>query len=332
MMKVKKPIRVVVPNVVYLTNIPTSLNEELLMLPEFLGMYGELEKVVVHKNRSAHVVYKSPESADLCRHYVDKFEFDGTVINALEGTTKYAEDVDLKALRIASYKEPIRPVPKHPVFPMPRRYTYSRPAPVDACFVGTGTLVNKAWHPLVDNKLSPGSIDTFKSCFVPKFSFTSTADDCNVSNISSFQIDNNMHKNVRSTDNDNNLFPPAFCAAQVGESQQHHIGSNDFNSHSSNLSTLNSTGSSLNSYDSDEDDDKTPRGVADLGDDSSIESYKSGSKLNPSAQVYNAYKNTYNAPVNFNKQIPSTTGTAVLQEKHMNNKQCWRNVVAAKLN
>jgi hypothetical protein len=342
-MKEKKSIRVVVPNVVYLTNLPPSLNEELLLLPEFLGMYGALEKVVVHKNRSAHIVYKSPESADLCRTYLHHFEYDGAIISALEGTTKYAEDVNLKNLRIASYKEPIRPVPKYPVFPMPRRFTHSRPIPVDACFVGTGTLVNKAWHPLTDNKLSPGSIDTFKSCFVPKFNFTDLStinnDKDNYSdynhrsehrsspfpNHNDFRMNNSNHHR-----NNSNGFEQNQTMNNNNNNNQSYYSIN--NSKKSDFNSTSGSTSTTSSYDTDEDDDKTPRGVADLGDDLSVTTIDSGSKsiscslppgLNPSAPVYHA------------NYMSISSQNLSLKENHMNLQQHssgWRNAVVANLN
>lgn len=272
----KKSIRVSVPNVVYLTNLPPTLNESILMLPEFLGLYGSLEKVVVHKNKSAHVVYRSPESATLCMIYLNGFNYDGTIISALEGTTKYAEDVDLKALRIASLKEPIRPVPKKPVFPLPRSYLGSRPACLEAHFIGTGTLVDKTWHNQ-DTRLSPGSINSFKSCFVPN------------------ENDLNYHSSERPFANTwsgpmstysqvtSDSPPPGFNHLHYQQYQQqqqqyhdnyyYNQGGND-NNNALNR-TMNSTDSSITSFSStsgndymDFDDDfLTPRGIADIGDD-----------------------------------------------------------------
>jgi hypothetical protein len=51
--------RVVVPNTVYLTNLPPSLTEQLLWREEFLGMYGKLEKV---RFKCAFSVFKNASS------------------------------------------------------------------------------------------------------------------------------------------------------------------------------------------------------------------------------------------------------------------------------
>jgi len=162
-----KSVRVIVPNTVYLTNLPDSLTEERLSQNAYLGQYGALVKVVRHRNRSAHIVYACPNSADLCMDCLNGFYYDGCVIAAAEGTTKYAEDIDHAELHLANLREPIRPVPLYSVFPAPSKYyQLKRPSSLGLQFLGNGTLVDKTWAGMGD-RLSPGSILNVKSGFMP---------------------------------------------------------------------------------------------------------------------------------------------------------------------
>jgi len=101
-------------------NLPESISsDEVLRNQRFLGQYGKIEKIILHKNGTAHVTFTSVNSAQLCIKSLDNFHYCGTRISALVGTTKYPEDVDLNRIMANSINElPVAPCP-NPVFPSP---------------------------------------------------------------------------------------------------------------------------------------------------------------------------------------------------------------------
>eukprot|EP00607_Mallomonas_marina_P007754 CAMPEP_0182417112 /NCGR_PEP_ID=MMETSP1167-20130531/1523_1 /TAXON_ID=2988 /ORGANISM="Mallomonas Sp, Strain CCMP3275" /LENGTH=459 /DNA_ID=CAMNT_0024590419 /DNA_START=186 /DNA_END=1565 /DNA_ORIENTATION=+ len=112
--------RVVVPNVVYLMNLPEKIaSDEVLRSTRFLGQYGRIEKIILHKNGTAHATFVSINSAQRCIRFLDNFQFNGSRISALVGTTKYPEDVDLpKILNNCANESPV-PRCENPIFPSP---------------------------------------------------------------------------------------------------------------------------------------------------------------------------------------------------------------------
>jgi len=118
--KQKSVDRVIVPNVAYLMNLPENIaSDEILRNQRFLGQYGRIEKIILHKNGTAHVTFTSINSAQLCIKSLDNFHYCGSRISALVGTTKYPEDVDMNKIMLNSLNEPpIAPCP-NPVFPSP---------------------------------------------------------------------------------------------------------------------------------------------------------------------------------------------------------------------
>lgn len=112
--------RVVVPNVVYLMNLPEPIVcDEILKSTRFLGQYGRIEKIILHKNGTAHVTFYSIRSAELCIKCLDNYIYSGNRISALVGTTKYPEDIDMKRIANNSLTEPQLIQCRHPIFPSP---------------------------------------------------------------------------------------------------------------------------------------------------------------------------------------------------------------------
>jgi len=113
--------RVVIPNVAYLMSLPSLLaNEDFLRRPECLGQYGRIEKIIVHKNGTAHVTFASSIAARSCIKCLDGFVVNGVRIAVLVGTTKYPEDVDLQSIAANDATEPLPPLVLNPVFPPPK--------------------------------------------------------------------------------------------------------------------------------------------------------------------------------------------------------------------
>lgn len=112
--------RIVVPNVVYLMNLPQIPSiEDILKSPRFLGQYGRIERIIVHKNCTAHVTFVTTIAAQICIQCLNNFYFDGVRIAAKVGTTKYPQDVNLEKIAQANENESPPPVCYDPVFPPP---------------------------------------------------------------------------------------------------------------------------------------------------------------------------------------------------------------------
>jgi len=59
--------RIVVPNVVYLMNLPQIVGmEDELKGTDFLGQYGRVERIIVHRNGTAHVTFATENAAKAC--------------------------------------------------------------------------------------------------------------------------------------------------------------------------------------------------------------------------------------------------------------------------
>lgn len=112
--------RVVVPNVVYLMNLPVDVSsEDLLRSASFLGQYGRIERVIVHKNGTAHVTFATEIAAKACLQVLDGFLLHGARISALVGTTKYPEDIDMQRIAMNNRNEVRPPLCSQPIFPRP---------------------------------------------------------------------------------------------------------------------------------------------------------------------------------------------------------------------
>lgn len=186
--------RVVVPNVAYLMNLPEHIaSDEALRSQRLLGQYGRIEKVILHKNGTAHVTFTSINAAQLCIKSLDNFHYCGSRISALVGTTKYPEDVDLNKIIANSQNEP-PPLPcPNPVFPSPmslsprrssigtesysaqqtRSRCSSEVSGLDGLVFGTGGMVHSMWVsssgstvPLCSNVESDNQTEK-TSAFVP---------------------------------------------------------------------------------------------------------------------------------------------------------------------
>lgn len=99
-------LRVLQRSLVYIVGLSPSISqEELLVKQEFLGQYGKIKKCVVNKNSGykhgttglsfvVYVTYEREEEASGCiavriTQAVDGFLYDGRVLKASLGTTKY---------------------------------------------------------------------------------------------------------------------------------------------------------------------------------------------------------------------------------------------------
>ena len=59
--------RIVVPNVVYLMNLPQIVGmEDELKGTDYLGQYGRVERIIVHRNGTAHVTFATENAARAC--------------------------------------------------------------------------------------------------------------------------------------------------------------------------------------------------------------------------------------------------------------------------
>ena len=92
--------RVVQRNLIYIVGIPLGMaNEELLRKSEYLGQYGKIGKVVVHRNHtatqttvSAYVTFVYKEDAKAAIQSLEGYWVDGHLIRASFGTTKYCNN------------------------------------------------------------------------------------------------------------------------------------------------------------------------------------------------------------------------------------------------
>lgn len=89
--------RVIQRNLVYVIGLPSNLaNEELLRKPEYLGQYGKIGKVVIHRNQasshttvSAYVTFVYKDDAKVSIQSLEGFWLEGNLLRASFGTTKY---------------------------------------------------------------------------------------------------------------------------------------------------------------------------------------------------------------------------------------------------
>ena len=92
--------RVVQRNLIYIVGIPASISsEDLLKKPEYLGQYGKIGKIVVHRNHaaaqttvSAYITFIYKEDAKAAISSLDGHWVDGHLIRASFGTTKYCNN------------------------------------------------------------------------------------------------------------------------------------------------------------------------------------------------------------------------------------------------
>ena len=95
-------LRVIQKNLVYVIGLsPRIAREEILVLPEYFGQYGKIIKIVVNKRNyvginsghlpsaSVYVTYSKREEASRAIQLVDGTVFDGRILRASYGTTKY---------------------------------------------------------------------------------------------------------------------------------------------------------------------------------------------------------------------------------------------------
>lgn len=94
--------RVVQRNLVYVIGVPLSMaSEEMLRKAEYLGQYGKIGKVVIHRNSntaaahttvSAYVTFIYKEDAKASIQSLEGFWIDGHLLRASFGTTKYCNN------------------------------------------------------------------------------------------------------------------------------------------------------------------------------------------------------------------------------------------------
>ncbi|RKO96867.1 hypothetical protein CXG81DRAFT_14827, partial [Caulochytrium protostelioides] len=96
-------VRVVQKNLVYALGLPAKIStEEVLRSNDFFGQYGKIIKIVVNRRNHAHtpvlpnvantgvyITYARKEDAQRAIDAVDSVVFDGKVVRATFGTTKY---------------------------------------------------------------------------------------------------------------------------------------------------------------------------------------------------------------------------------------------------
>ena len=89
--------RVVQRNLVYVIGLPALLSsEELLRKGEYFGQYGKIGKIVIHRNQSpthptisAYITFIYKEDAKASIQSLEGYFFDGHLLRASFGTTKY---------------------------------------------------------------------------------------------------------------------------------------------------------------------------------------------------------------------------------------------------
>ena len=94
--------RIITKNLVYVIGLSSSLaNRDKLMRYEYFGQYGNIQKIVVNKNKaynqnspngpsySAYVTYSKPSEASIAILSLDENIIDNHCIKASFGTTKY---------------------------------------------------------------------------------------------------------------------------------------------------------------------------------------------------------------------------------------------------
>ena len=88
-------VRVVQKNLVYVLGLPPKLcTEEVLKSNDYFGQYGKITKVVVNRktnnqNTGVYITYLKKDDALRAIEQVDGTNFEGKVIRATFGTTKY---------------------------------------------------------------------------------------------------------------------------------------------------------------------------------------------------------------------------------------------------
>ena len=88
-------VRVVQKNLVYVLGLPPKLcTEEVLRSGDYFGQYGKITKVVVNRktnnqNTGVYITYLRKDDAQKAIEQVDGSNFEGKVIRATFGTTKY---------------------------------------------------------------------------------------------------------------------------------------------------------------------------------------------------------------------------------------------------
>ena len=91
--------RIIQKNLVHFQGFPDSLyNENLLTSPEYLGQYGNIEKILLvskedkktkQKINSAYVTFETDEQAAYCILSLDSIKINDQIVRAFFGTTKY---------------------------------------------------------------------------------------------------------------------------------------------------------------------------------------------------------------------------------------------------
>eukprot|EP01138_Halocafeteria_seosinensis_P003989 gb/GECG01004078.1/.p1 GENE.gb/GECG01004078.1/~~gb/GECG01004078.1/.p1 ORF type:complete len:617 (+),score=64.18 gb/GECG01004078.1/:1-1851(+) len=93
-------VRVLQKNLVYVVGLPMSIaRESLLRRPEYFGQYGKIKKIVVNRkigestgrpdSACAYITFTCREDAECAIRALDGFTYNGRVIKAMYGTTKY---------------------------------------------------------------------------------------------------------------------------------------------------------------------------------------------------------------------------------------------------
>ena len=84
----------------YVIGVPAaSAGDELLRRPEYFGQYGKIGKMVIHRNNSApqasvsaYVTFVYKDDAKAAIQALDGFWFEGHLLRASFGTTKYCNN------------------------------------------------------------------------------------------------------------------------------------------------------------------------------------------------------------------------------------------------
>jgi len=88
-------VRVLQKNLVYVIGIPLAVGrEDILRRFEYFGQYGKILKIVINKHSvynqaGAYITFEKDEEAFAAKVAVDGFRYDGKVLKASFGTTKY---------------------------------------------------------------------------------------------------------------------------------------------------------------------------------------------------------------------------------------------------